>query len=187
MSKLIIIIISLYYIPLVFSQEAIPIDIIYNPIGVFYTNYTPQTGAPRQGVLIPESKATIEMYPKYHSALKDLSLFEYIIVIYHFSEVESWAPTVNPPSSTHDHDFGLFSTRSPKRPNPIGFAVIKLDRIKNGILYVSGVDAFNGTPVLDIKPYLPTIDCINSVQNELIEKEFEHHDVNFINDSTFFK
>lgn len=169
------------------AQDNSTHNIVYKPIGVFRTSYTPETGAPRQGVLIPEGKGTIEIFSQYQPALKDLNLFEYIIVLYHFSEVEKWESTVNPPASTHEHDFGLFATRSPKRPNPIGFSIIKLEKIKNGILYVSGVDAFNETPVLDIKPYLPSVDCVKSVQNELIEKELGHHDENFIKDSTFFK
>jgi tRNA-Thr(GGU) m(6)t(6)A37 methyltransferase TsaA len=119
--------------------------------------------------------------------LQTLSLFEYIIVIFHFNLVERWEPTVNPPSSNEEHNFGLFSTRSPKRPNPIGFSIVKLERIKEGVLYLSGVDAFDGTPVLDIKPYLPSVDCVKSIQNELIEKELGHHDENFIVDSTYYK
>ncbi len=159
--------------------------IIYHPIGIFHTSYTPQTGAPRQGILMPETKGRIEIYPPYHSALQTLELFEYIIVLYHFNKVKRWDDVVTPPAS--GHDFGLFSTRSPKRPNPIGFSIVKLEKIEKGILYVSGVDAFNGTPVLDIKPYLPSIDCIKSVQNELIEEELGHHDEDFIYDSTYFK
>jgi tRNA-Thr(GGU) m(6)t(6)A37 methyltransferase TsaA len=162
-------------------------QIIYKPIGVFHTSFTPGTGAPRQGILMPETKGTIEIYPLYHSALKTLDFFEYIIVLYHFSEVERWEPTVNPPGSTEEHDFGLFSTRSPKRPNPIGFSIVKLEKIENGILHISGVDAFEGTPVLDIKPYLPSVDYVKSIQNEYMEMEMGHHDENFINDSTFFK
>jgi len=69
----------------------------------------------------------------------------------------------------------------------IGLSIVKLEKIENGVLYVSGVDAFDGTPVLDIKPYLPSINCVKSVQNELIEKELGHHDEIFINDSTFYK
>ena len=159
----------------------------YTPIGVFHTKYSTETGAPRQGILMPETKGTIELYPAYHQALSYLSFFEYIIVLFHFNEVEKWDATVNPPASTHEHNFGLFATRSPKRPNPIGFSVVKLEEIKNGILYVSGIDAFNNTPVLDIKPYLPSVDCIKSIQNELIEKELGHHDEDFITDTTFFK
>ena len=116
------------------------------------------------------------------------SLFdEYIIILYHFSEIESWEPTVNPPASTHEHNFGVFSTRSPKRPNPIAFSIAKLESVDNGILTVSGVDAFEGTPILDIKSYLPSIDCVKSLQNELIEKELGHHDEDFISHSTFYK
>jgi tRNA-Thr(GGU) m(6)t(6)A37 methyltransferase TsaA len=168
------------------SQDTIqPVN--YQPIGVFHTVYTPQTGAPRQGILMPETKGTIEIFPQYRSSLNTLDLFEYIIVLYHFSEVERWEPTVNPPASTHEHNFGLFATRSPKRPNPIGLSVVKLEKINNGILYISGVDAFEGTPVLDIKPYLPSVDCAKSIQNEFMEKELGHHDEDFISDSTFFK
>ena len=161
--------------------------ITYTPIGFFNTNYTTKTGGPRQGVLIPKGKGTINIYPQYHNALNTLNLFEYIIVLYHFDKVESWKPTVNPPASNHEHNFGLFATRSPKRPNPIGFSIVKLESIENGILHVSGVDAFDKTPVLDIKPYLPSVDCVKSIQNELIEKELGHHDEDFINDSTFYK
>ncbi len=159
----------------------------FTPIGVFHTEYNTQTGAPRQGILMPETKGSIEIFSRYRSGLQDLSLFEYIMVLYYFNKVEKWEPTVNPPASTHEHNFGLFSTRSPKRPNPIGFAIVKLESINNGILTVSGVDAFDGTPVLDIKPYLPSVDCVKSVQNELIEKELGHHDEDFITDSTFYK
>ncbi len=163
------------------------IEIKYQPIGVFHTEYTTKTGAPRQGILIPDGKGTIKLYPQYHSALNTLQLFEYIIVLYHFDKVEKWEPTVNPPAANHEHNFGLFATRSPKRPNPIGFSIVKLEGIENGTLHLSGVDAFDGTPVLDIKPYLPSVDCVKSVQNELIEKELGHHDEPFINDSTFYK
>ncbi|MBN2275864.1 MAG: tRNA (N6-threonylcarbamoyladenosine(37)-N6)-methyltransferase TrmO [Bacteroidales bacterium] len=169
------------------AQENDTNIIQYTFIGKFHTDYTPATGAPRQGILMPETKGTIEIYPQYHSALNTLDLFEYIIVLFHFNEVEKWEPIVNPPAANHEHNFGLFSTRSPKRPNPIGLSIVKLEKIKKGVLYVSGVDAFDGTPVLDIKPYLPSVDCIKSVQNEMIEKILGHHDEDFIKDSTFFK
>ncbi|HDR88218.1 MAG TPA: tRNA (N6-threonylcarbamoyladenosine(37)-N6)-methyltransferase TrmO [Bacteroidetes bacterium] len=169
------------------GQNPLPHEIIYHPVGVFHSSYTPATGAPRQGILMPETTATIEIFPPYLEALNTLGLFEYIIVLFHFHEVERWEPVVNPPASDHTHDFGLFSTRSPKRPNPIGLSIVKLERIENGVLYVSGVDAFDGTPVLDIKPYLPSVDCPKSILNEMMEEELGHHDEDFINDSTFFK
>jgi tRNA-Thr(GGU) m(6)t(6)A37 methyltransferase TsaA len=159
----------------------------YKPIGIIHTDYSPETGAPRQGILVADNSGTIEIFPEYRQALTTLDSFEYIILIYHFDRVESWDPLVEPPASDHDYEFGLFATRSPRRPNPIGFSVIKLDKIESGILYVRGIDAFDGTPVLDIKPYLPSIDCVNSPQNDSMEHRLGHHDEIFIKDSSFYK
>ncbi|MCK5536402.1 MAG: tRNA (N6-threonylcarbamoyladenosine(37)-N6)-methyltransferase TrmO [Bacteroidales bacterium] len=155
------------------------------PIGYFETNYRPSTGAPRQGILEPENSGKIILDKKYTGALLELDEFEYIIVLYWFDKMETWTPTIRPPES--HHEFGMFATRSPKRPNPIGFSVIKLDSIRENILYLRGIDAFNGTPVLDIKPYLPSIDAIKSTKNEAVEEELGHHDEQFIDDSTFWK
>jgi tRNA-Thr(GGU) m(6)t(6)A37 methyltransferase TsaA len=186
LNKLPLIILIIFVNPL-FGQVDTAQSIIYHPIGVFHTQYSPKTGAPRQGILMPEARGRIEIFPPYRKALNTLNLFEYIIVLYHFSEVERWESIVNPPAASHEHNFGLFSTRSPKRPNPIGLSIVKLEKIEDGILYVSGVDAFEGTPVLDIKPYLPSVDCVKSIQNELIEVELGHHDENFISDSIYYK
>jgi len=129
----------------------------YHHIGEFHSNLTLKTGAPRQGILQPENKGTIEIYDEYHEALKDLGQYKYIIVLYHLHLSGKWHPIIRPPGSKRS--FSLFATRSPNRPNPIGFAVIKLNRIDGTSLLVSGIDAFDGTPVLDIKPWLPAIDC----------------------------
>ena len=137
--------------------------------------------------MFPKGKGLIEIFEEYQQALKTLDLFEYIIVLYHFDQVGKWESFVSPPAANHVHTFGLFSTRSPKRPNPIGFAVLKVDKIESGVLWVSGLDAFDGTPVLDIKPYLPTIDRILSYRNEQAETELGHHDENFIKDESFYK
>ncbi len=131
--------------------------IVYHPIGLFHTELTPQTGAPRQGILQPENKGTIEVYPQYQEALRNLEKFEYIIVIYHMHLSKGWHTPVRPPHSSQT--FGLFATRSPNRPNSIGMSVIKLEKVEGNILQVSGIDAYDRTPVLDIKPWLPSIDC----------------------------
>jgi tRNA-Thr(GGU) m(6)t(6)A37 methyltransferase TsaA len=131
--------------------------IAYHPIGRFHSRLTPQTGAPRQGALQPENKATIEIEREFTGALQDLQKYEYIIVLYHMHLSRDWQSEVRPPGSKRS--MGLFATRSPNRPNPIGFGVIKLDHIKGNVLHVSGADAFDGTPVLDIKPWIPGIDC----------------------------
>jgi tRNA-Thr(GGU) m(6)t(6)A37 methyltransferase TsaA len=169
--QIIFIIISGFIILPLMGQENKIKPITYTPIGIFKTSYTPATGAPRQGILKPEGKGKIEIYPEYQNALKSLELFEYIIVIYHFDKAIRWNSTARPPASNPDYTFGLFATRSPNRPNPVGIATIKLEKIENGILYVSGVDAFDGTPVIDIKPYLPSIDGMKSIVNEQMEKE----------------
>jgi len=100
---------------------------------------------------------------------RDLEKYEYIIVIYHMHLSKGWHTPVRPPSSSHT--FGLFATRSPNRPNSIGFSVIKLKKVEGNILHVRGIDAFNKTPVLDIKPWLPSIDCPGGKINLDIEKE----------------
>jgi tRNA-Thr(GGU) m(6)t(6)A37 methyltransferase TsaA len=147
----------------------------YKSIGIFHSPLSPDTGAPRQGILAPEIKGTIEIYPEYKDALKSLELFEYIIVLYHFDRMTGWKSSAYPPGSNHNITFGLFATRSPARPNPIGISVIKLEKIEKCTLYVSGIDAYDGTPVLDIKPYLPSIDCVKSIRNEMTEKDLGLH------------
>lgn len=155
------------------------------PIGYFISDYTPSTGAPRQGRLVPENHAQIVLNKTFVDGLHELDEFEYIIVLYWFDKVQSWEPDVNPPES--EHEFGVFATRSPKRPNPIGFSVVKLDSIRGNILYLSGIDAFNKTPIIDIKPYLPSVDIIQSKKNEAAEVELGHHDEKYIKDSIFWK
>jgi tRNA-Thr(GGU) m(6)t(6)A37 methyltransferase TsaA len=129
----------------------------YKAIGKFHSDLTPGRGAPRQGASHPENKATIEIYEEYTRALWSLEKYEYIIVLYHMHLSRDWHPEVRPPGSKKV--MGLFATRSPRRPNPIGFGVIKLEGIDGNKLHVSGMDAFDGTPVLDIKPWIPDIDC----------------------------
>lgn len=145
------------------------VKIEYQPIGKFCTGLTPQTGAPRQGILQPENKGTIEVFKEYTDALRDLENHEYIIVIYHMHLSGKWHTPVRPPASKRS--FGLFATRSPNRPNPVGMSVIKLNGIDGTTLHVSGIDAFDGTPVLDIKPWLTSIDCPPEKANPDIEKE----------------
>ena len=166
-----IICLAFFIAPKLMGQQHKINNVNYTPVGVFHSDYTPATGAPRQGILLPERKAEIEIYSEYQGALKSLGLFEYIIVIYHLDRAGNWKDTARPPASNPEYTFGLFATRSPSRPNPIGIATVKLEKIEEGILHVSGVDAFDGTPVLDIKPYLPSIDGVKSIRNEMAEKE----------------
>ena len=144
-------------------------NVNYQPIGVFHSKLSPQSGAPRQGMLMPDNEGVIEVFPAYEEAVRDLESYPYIIVLYHMHLSTTWHPLVRPPSS--ERDFGLFATRSPNRPNSIGLGVIKLERVDGRQLYVSGIDAFDGTPVLDIKPWLPSIDCPDDRSRLPVERE----------------
>ncbi|HSH52255.1 MAG TPA: tRNA (N6-threonylcarbamoyladenosine(37)-N6)-methyltransferase TrmO [Bacteroidales bacterium] len=153
----------------------------YKPIGFFSSKYTLKTGAPRQGVLKPKTKGVIIIDTVYTDALSWLNEFEYIWVITHFHEAKGWDSIVIPPES--DHEFGLFATRSPRRPNPIGLSLIKMDTIVNNKIYVSGIDIFDKTPILDIKPFLPSVDYVVSKKNMMAEIFLGHHDEDYITDS----
>ena len=148
------------------------------PIGRFITDFSIETGAPRQGRLQPDTKGYIILDEKYIEALRDLEKFEYIYVLFYFHKAEGWESIVTPPRSGHAH--GLFATRTPRRPNPIGLTLIKLDKIEKNKLFVSGVDAFNNTPVLDIKPFLPDLDYVDTEKNRKAEYELRHHDTGFV-------
>lgn len=151
------------------NQNTENMIISYHPIGEFHSNLTLQSGAPRQGSLQPGNNATIAIYEDFAQALKDLEKYEFIIVLYHMHMSENWHSDVRPPGSKKS--MGLFATRTPNRPNPIGFGVIKLNSIEGNILYVSGIDAFDGTPVLDIKPWIPSMDCPLNTTNTDIERD----------------
>lgn len=144
------------------------------PIGFFHTDFTPQNKPPRQGRLMPQSKGVIILDKKYIKALRDLNKFEYIYVLFYFHQVTDWDSIVNPPRSNHTH--GLFATRTPRRPNPIGLTLIKLDKIVENKLFVSGVDAYNQTPVLDIKPFLPDLDFVETEKNRKAEKKLRNQE-----------
>jgi len=156
-------------------------SIEYYPIGYFSSDYTLETGAPRQGILIPESKGVIVLDSIYTKSLTLLNQFEYIWVMFHFDKAKGWESIVTPPKSKHK--YGLFATRSPRRPNPIGLSLIKMDSIVGNKIYVSGVDIFDETPILDIKPFLPSIDYVVSEKNMVSEIYLGHHNENFINDT----
>jgi tRNA-Thr(GGU) m(6)t(6)A37 methyltransferase TsaA len=156
-------------------------NINFKPIGYFSTKYTLETGAPRQGTLVPKSTGAIIIDTTMLKGLKELNEFEYIWVLYYFNKSKGYNLTVKPPKS--HHEFGVFATRSPRRPNAIGLSLVKIDSIMNNKIFVNDVDAFNGTPILDIKPYLPSVDFVKTQKNVDAEIYLGHHNNNFITDS----
>ena len=137
-------------------------------IAHIYTDFKTKFGLPRQSGLCGELRGKIIFEPEYRrvEAFRGLDGFSHIWVIWKFSETErnEWLPTVRPPRLGGNKRMGVFATRSPFRPNNIGLSCVKLEKIDyeskySPVLDVSGIDMMNATPVLDIKPYVPSADC----------------------------
>lgn len=128
------------------------------PIGVVHSPFTEKMQAPRQPNTPQAADGTVELYSgrDFEHALEDLTTFRYIWLIFWFDQSEGWRPKVLPPRSEKRR--GLFATRSPHRPNPIGMSLVELTGIDGLVLSVKGLDLLEGTPVLDIKPYIPYAD-----------------------------
>jgi tRNA-Thr(GGU) m(6)t(6)A37 methyltransferase TsaA len=131
--------------------------------------------APRQGTLT-DKRGIIELLPgkNFETALADLEDVERIWIIFVFDRVNSWKPKVRPPFGGKDQRIGVFATRSPHRPNPIGITCAKLDGIRGRFLDVSEIDLLSGTPVLDIKPYIPMADSFPEAKIGWRDKITEH-------------
>ena len=137
------------------------------PIARIYTDFPNKFGIPRQSGIVKELKGRVVFEPPYrdYRAVKELSEYSQIWLLWLFSrsEREDWSPTVRPPRLGGNTRVGVFATRSPYRPNPIGMSAVNLDRVVidenlGPVLEVSGIDIVDGTPILDIKPYLSFAD-----------------------------
>lgn len=131
------------------------------------TDFPSKFGIPRQSGIVDALKGRIVFAPKYRdpNALKGLEGYSHLWLIWEFSEsvMDEWSPTVKPPRLGGNTRVGVFATRSPFRPNPLGLSCVRLERIEQGtpegpVLHVAGVDMLDGTPIYDIKPYLPYAD-----------------------------
>jgi tRNA-Thr(GGU) m(6)t(6)A37 methyltransferase TsaA len=129
------------------------------PIGVIRTGFELKFDTPRQAEREPSAKHTIELYPgnHYEEALKDLAGFERIWLIWWFDRNQNWRPMVRTPRG-NTHRRGVFATRSPHRPNPLGITSVPLIQIDGLTLTVGSTDLLDGTPILDIKPYISAVD-----------------------------
>ena len=137
-------------------------DIQYKPIGVIHTPFVDLKGTPIQPAAAGGILGRVEMDADYADGLKDLEGFSHIILVYHFDKAGPASLRVKP--YLGDEVRGVFSTRSPSRPNAIGISVVRLLGIERNVLYVENVDIVNGTPLLDIKPYVPQFDGADDVR-----------------------
>lgn len=147
-----------------------PVQLTLAPIGFVHSVHRARVDAPRQPRAAAGVPGRIELLPGRHfeHALEDLAGWEYLWVIFWFHQNPSWRPKVLPPRSRSGRK-GVFSTRSPHRPNPLGLSAVRLERIDGLTLHVLDADMLDGTPVLDIKPYVAYTDAIPQARSGWLE------------------
>jgi tRNA-Thr(GGU) m(6)t(6)A37 methyltransferase TsaA len=138
-------------------------NIIYKPIGMIRSEHIKPEDTPIQSVYARRCKGRAEIFPDYADGLQDIDGFSHIYPIYHFHRVGPVKLRIKP--FLQDIEHGLFSTRAPCRPNPIGLSIVELVRRDGNILYFDNLDVLDGMPLLDIKPYTAKFDCIEGARN----------------------
>ena len=128
----------------------------YEPIGVIHSPFQTTEGMPVQPSGATGVQGTVELFPKFSPGLRDLDGFSHIILIYHFHRSVGYSLLVVPFLDSVER--GVFATRAPRRPNSIGLSVVRLVRVEGDTLHVEDIDILDGTPLLDIKPYVPEFD-----------------------------
>ena len=143
-------------------------EIKFKPIGVIHSPFNEPKGTPIQAASADGIKGTVEVFPEYAEGLEDVEGFSHIILIYHFHLSRGSSLKVKPYMDNEAH--GIFATRGQSRPNPIGISIVRLTRIESNILYIQDVDIVDGTPLLDIKPYVPQFDMREAEKIGWLEK-----------------
>ena len=145
-------------------------EFIMRPIGVIHSPFREKEQTPIQPSR-SQAKGRVEVYPEFAAGLEDIEGFSHIILLYMFHQSSGFTLRVKP--FLDDQQHGLFATRYPKRPNPIGISVVRLARRDENILEIGGVDVLDGTPLLDIKPYVSEFDLRNGTRSGWLEKRGE--------------
>jgi tRNA-Thr(GGU) m(6)t(6)A37 methyltransferase TsaA len=140
-----------------FKDRKFPEKICFKPIGIIHTPFKSLKGIPIQFGQ-SDVKGTIEIFPQFISALKDLDGFSCIYCLYLFDMVKLPIPLHSKPFLDNT-EHGVFAIRTPFRPNPIGLSIFEISRVENGNIHVNNVDVLDKTPILDIKPYIPQFDA----------------------------
>ncbi len=149
-------------------------SITFKPLGVIRTPYT-EDDAPFQAPRNGQDEARLVLYPEYEKGLKDLQTFKYIYVLFHLDRARKRVTMTAHPPWAGGKEVGLFASRSPNRPNPIGLSIVKIKEIRGREVITSPLDAFDGTPLLDIKPYIKDLDVKEDANHGWMdEKDREH-------------
>lgn len=136
--------------------------IVYSPIGRIISPFKEAKGTPIQPTADDTARGKIELFPEYVGGIKDLDGFSHLILLYHFHKAGEASLIVKPFLENEVH--GIFAVRAPSRPNPIGLSIVRLLKIEENILHVADLDILDGTPLLDIKPYVPEFDRRDNVK-----------------------
>jgi len=136
-------------------------EFIMQPIGVIHSPFTEKDKTPIQASR-SQAIGQVEIYPEFADGLKDIEALSHIYLLYAFHESQGYKLQVKPFLDNQEH--GIFATRYPYRPNPIGISIVKLVSRKDNMLTVEGIDTLDGTPLLDIKPYVPDFDLRTDVR-----------------------
>ncbi len=146
-------------------------DIYVKPIGIIHTPYTKPEDVPIQGKFATNIIGTAEIFPEYQEGLKDLGGFSHVYLIYHFDRAQEGKLVGKP--FLEDEEHGIFAIRSPNRPNRVGISVVKIEKVENNSIIFSEVDLLDGTPLIDIKPYISHFDLREKTRNGCVDKHFE--------------
>ncbi|MFH1762128.1 MAG: tRNA (N6-threonylcarbamoyladenosine(37)-N6)-methyltransferase TrmO [bacterium] len=128
----------------------------YKAIGIIHSPFMEPKGTPIQPAAGKEIKGAVEVFPEYAEGLADINGFSHIILIYHFHLSRGWTLKAKPFMDDREH--GIFSIRAPRRPNSIGTSTVQLMSVEENILHIQDLDIVDGTPLLDIKPFVPRFD-----------------------------
>lgn len=138
-------------------------------IGIIHSPYKTKEECPIQGNVKPEGKGQVEVFKEYEEALETLETFSHIMLFFLLSR--SGEIKLSRATFLDDKPHGIFASRHPCRPNGIGFSIVKLEKRDKNILYVSGIDMLDETPLIDIKPYVPRFDCFAEANNGWVEEK----------------
>ena len=140
----------------------------FTAIGVIHSPFTDPRGMPIQPAGAAGVQGTVEVFEAYRAGLRDLDGFSHLILLYWLHRSRGYELQVVPFLDAHPR--GVFATRAPKRPNPIGLSVVRLTGVADGVLHIENVDILDGTPLLDIKPYVPEFDAQIGVRTGWLEE-----------------
>jgi tRNA-Thr(GGU) m(6)t(6)A37 methyltransferase TsaA len=139
----------------------------FHQIGTIHTQFREKKGTPIQGHLAPETSGSVEIFPDFAEGLKDIEGFSHIVLVYSFHKSEDYDLLTKPFLDKVKR--GVFATRAPRRPNPIGLTTVRLVKREGNVLHISGVDMLDGTPLLDIKPYVPEFNHVDNIKRGWLE------------------